>query len=145
MTITINVPAKAEILKRSIPVKVAADGELWSEKQLGEYAKKPGVYVHSFNKEILYVGLASGQEGSKYGIFGARLRREFTYKGEKKKDLYNLLASKKGLIDVCMFDYAEIDSLVTSDKPELSPKAKAFIFEQALTAAFDPPGNMLQK
>ena len=145
MAIGIDIPSKTEIFKRSIPVKTAVKGESWSASQLGEAAKSPGVYVLSFNKEILYVGLTSGKKGGRYGVFGARLRREFHYSASGNSALYQLLVSQQAPIDVSLFDFDEIDALITSDKPKLSPKAKAFIFEQALTAVFNPPGNKQQQ
>ncbi|MGI5173350.1 hypothetical protein H0R92_07080 [Treponema sp. OMZ 840] len=143
MTVTITIPKKEEIFARSIPVNVASEGETWSRTQLGDYALKSGVYVHSFNKKILYVGMTSGETGDTYGIFGERLRREFQSKASQNSDLYNLLASQNGPIDVCMFDRSEIDALITNDESKFSPKAHTCIFEQALIAAFTPPGNKL--
>jgi len=89
MTITINVPAKAEILKRSIPVKVAKDGESWSEKQLGDYAKKPGVYEVSSDSRIFEVIEKAGGLTGKADT-GAINQAELVKDGQK------IVISRKG-------------------------------------------------
>ena len=72
------------IFSRGIPISLAKRGESWSEQQLGEHAKKIGVYVIHHGNKIKYVGKTDEKTMS----FGMRLRREFQQSASQDRHIF---------------------------------------------------------
>lgn len=67
MDIKVTIPIKADIVYQGFQVAVSPAGVTWKIEQLGEYAKKSGVYIHHSNGQILYIGKTTT---GKWGSFG---------------------------------------------------------------------------
>lgn len=135
MKITIDVPAKGEILRWSQPTPVAKNGEPWRKKYLGIFANLSGVYIHCTGQTILYVGKTT--RGS-YGTFGERLRRECQKKASSNSVLYGLL-KEQTLVRTAFIHMDDIEARIT---PKGMPSEDlALLFERALIATYRPKGN----
>lgn len=139
MNIEIRVPTKAQIVSKGCDVIVAPRGTSWSYHQLGDFAKRRGVYIHHANRTIHYVGNTTRGQ---FGTFGERLRREFheSSAGSNRR-LYEYLSAISAQLRTCFLDLTDIDLMVESTA-QLSPESKALILEQALIGVYDPPGNL---
>lgn len=130
------VPKIEEIISRGIPINLAKRGESWSERQLGEYAKKIGIYVIQHDNKIKYVGKTDEKTMS----FGMRLRREFQQSASQNRHLFPKLLRLKipPEIKVTFFDSEEISNYINIFGLNLSEKGKIRIFEQILTQLYEP-------
>lgn len=134
--IEIFVPKIEEILSRGIPVSLAKRGESWSERQLGEYAKKIGVYVIHHDNKIKYVGKTDEKTMS----FGMRLRREFQQSASQNRHLFPKLLGLEipPEIKVTFFDSEEISKYVKIIDSNISDIGKIRIFEQIMIQLCNP-------
>lgn len=135
MKISIAVPSKGEILRRTQVTPVARDGESWTKDCLGEFANMSGVYVHCAGATVLYVGKTTT---GNYGTFGERLRREFQRKAAGNSHLYRLLLNQSS-VRTAFIPLEEVRVRIPTKA--LSDEDAALLFERALIAALRPSGN----
>jgi hypothetical protein len=142
MEIKVKIPIKADIVFQGLPVitSPAGSGTTWTKEQLGDYARRSGVYIHHCDGKILYIGKTTT---GAFGNFAERLRREFQEKASSKSALYQLLHSQTKTIKTFLLDLDDLDMMVDSGSIQLSKERKALIMEQILIGVFQPEGNKI--
>ena len=136
MKVHITVPSEDQLLSHSVVVKIALKGQSWSQDQLGEYAKRQGIYVIHHRERIIYIGKTDGSTMT----FGMRLRREFQETASQGKHIYPKLASLAIPPDirVSFLTLPQIHHLVDSEETTIDDIAKTGILEQTLICIYNP-------
>ncbi|MBM3946369.1 MAG: hypothetical protein FJ315_03070 [SAR202 cluster bacterium] len=133
-SIKINVPPFAKVTSKSVKVSVSPRGCSWAGTQLGNYAKKQGVYIFHQNGKPLYVGKTNGRSMS----FGMRLRRHLQESAAGSKHTYPKLAALSQPFFASFIPTEVVRRRVQCQDYKLSDQSKVNIFEQALQGAYKP-------
>lgn len=140
MDITIKIPTLQEVFQKGISLKVVRENESWYQDDLGEYAKKSGVYIHHSNGNILYVGQTS--KAGNWGTFHVRLRKECQPAAASHSNLYHLLLENARDLKTTLYHFEEVSAMFSGNiKDKLSPGRMTLILEQFMIAAYQPSGN----
>ena len=136
MKIEIEIPIREQLLEKKFPVPIAKRGTAWSEKCLGSYAKKQGVYLIHHAGELKYVG----KTDSPTMTFGIRLRREFQESASQGKHVYPKLEklTVPPPIEVSFLSSQEVRGVMKSDSGTLTDTQCVSILETVLVALWEP-------
>ena len=136
MKIEIEIPIREQLLEKKFPVPIAKRGTAWSEKCLGSYAKKQGVYMIHHGEQLKYVG----KTDSPTMTFGIRLRREFQESASQGKHIYPKLEklTVPPTIEVSFLPTQEVRGIVKSDSGTLTDTQCVSILETVLVAIWEP-------
>jgi hypothetical protein len=134
---------KEEIISKSIAVPIAPKDIRWSKKSLGEFANESGIYFHSFEDKIIYIGKATS---GTYGTFGERMRRELHETSSSNNNLHRDL---KAFSPDLKTSFLTLDNISDLDEEfiklyrALPKERKALAAEQILIGHFNPEVNRI--